>query len=297
MRAMRIAASCDALRMIDPDRLLALPITPRHFSYTERDTMLYALGVGFGSDPLDRDELRFVYEDKLVAMPTQATVVAWDRSWIADSGIPWARVVHGEQRTEMHRQLPPAADIVSTARVSEVLDKGSGALVRVETRIALAASGDPLCTIVTGFFVRGAGGFDRRPGLVSTPRLPFPSRAPDAVDEVRIAGNQALLYRLCGDRNPHHASPDAALASGFERPLLHGLCTYGFACRSVLKRLCDWDAARVASFDARFSAPVYPGDTISFDMWREAPDRILVRARCLERAPVVLEGSVGLRTV
>lgn len=281
--------------MIDPGRLLALPIAPRHFRYTERDTLLYALGVGFGSDPLDRDELRFVYEDQLVAVPTQATVVAWDRSWIADTGIAWARVVHGEQRIEMHRCLPPAADIVSTARVCEVLDKGSGALVRLETRIALADSKEPLCTTVSGFLVRGAGGFDRRPGLAPTPRLAFPSRAPDAVDEVRIAGNQALLYRLSGDSNPHHASPEAARASGFERPLLHGLCTYGFACRSVLKRWCDWDSARVASFDARFSAPVFPGDTLSFYMWREAPDRILVRAGCVERAPVVLEGSVGLQ--
>ncbi len=278
--------------MIDPDRLLKLPIAPRHFSYTERDTMLYALGVGFGCDPLDRDELRFVYEEGLVTVPTQATVVAWDRSWVAGSGIPWSRVVHGEQRIEMHRPLPPGADIVATAKVSEVQDKGSGALVRVETRIALAASRELLCTTTTGFFVRGEGGFDRR-FAPAVPGTGLPPRPPDAVDEVRIAGNQAFLYRLSGDRNPHHANPAAALAGGFERPLLHGLCTYGFACRSVLKHCCDWNTARVASFDARFSAPVFPGDTIAFDMWVESA-RVFVRGRCAARHAVVLKGSFAL---
>ena len=279
--------------MIDPEQLLKLPIESRRFSYTERDTMLYALGVGFGSDPLDNAELRFVYEDRLMAVPTQATTVAWDRSWVQASGIPWPKVVHGEQRIEIMSPLPPAGDIVSSTRVSEVLDKGSGALVRVETRIADARSDAWLCTTTTGFFVRGEGGFSS--SLPSrAPRTELPRRAPDVVDDARTFGNQALLYRLSGDRNPHHASLAAALAGGFPRPVLHGLCTYGFACRSVMKSFCDWDPRRLESFDARFTAPVFPNDGLRFAMWKEGGN-VLLRGSCPERQVTVLEGAIKLK--
>ncbi len=279
--------------MLDVDRLLALAIPARLCSYTERDTMLYALGVGFGSDPMDRDELHFVYEEGLKAVPTQATTVAWDRSWVPASGIDWPKVVHGEQRITMDRALPPSGDVIATARVSEVLDKGTGALVRVETRLKDALTEAWLGTTTTGFFVRGAGGFGAAVDKGAA-RKPLPGRRPDATHEAQTFGHQALLYRLSGDRNPHHASPAAAEAGGFPRPVLHGLCTYGLACRSVLRAFCNFEPACIAAFGARFSAPVFPGDTLRFDMWNDG-DEVLLRGLCLQRGSVVIEASATLR--
>lgn len=279
--------------MFDPLRLWDLAIPPRRFRYGERDTMLYALGIGLGRDPMDTDELKFVYEDGLQAVPTQATVIAWDRDWVDDSGIPWDQVVHGEQRIEMHSSLPPTADILSTARVAGVLDKGTGALVQMETTISHADSGQRLCTSTTGFFVRGAGGFGAR-GASETIGRQRPSRKPDAIHQVSVAGNQALLYRLSGDRNPQHACPRTARERGFERPVLHGLCTYGMACAAVLKHCCNWVPTRITGFDARFSAPVFPGDTLSFAMWLEGR-QVVVEGRCDARACVVLQGQLMLR--
>lgn len=282
-----------AAGQIDVDQLLALAIPARLCSYTERDTMLYALGVGFGSDPMDRDELRFVYEEGLKAVPTQATTVAWDRSWVPASGIDWPKVVHGEQLITMGQALQPSGDVVATARVSEVLDKGTGALVRVETQLKDALSEAWLCTTTTSFFVRGAGGFSAAASKGAA-RKPLPDRRPDATHEAQTFGHQALLYRLSGDRNPHHASPAAAEAGGFARPVLHGLCTYGLACRSVLRAFCNFEPARIAAFGARFSNPVFPGDTLRFDMWNDGDD-VLLRGLCLQRGSVVIEASATLR--
>jgi acyl dehydratase len=279
--------------MIDPEHLLSLAIPTRRCSYTERDSMLYALGVGFGSDPMDRDELHFVYEEGLKAIPTQATTIAWDRSWVPASGIDWPKVVHGEQLITMGQPLPPCGEVIATARVSEVLDKGTGALVRVETRLKDALSDAWLCTATTGFFVRGAGGFSATLEK-GTPPPPLPDRHPDATHEAQTFGHQALLYRLSGDRNPHHASPAAAQAGGFARPVLHGLCTYGLACRSVLRVFCDFEPARIASFGARFCAPVFPGDTLRFNMWKDG-NQVTLRGLCLQRASVVIEASLTLR--
>lgn len=276
---------------IDPERLLALEIPQRRFTYNERDTLLYALGVGFGSDPMDVDELSFVYEKNLKTAPTQATVVAWDRTWVPTSGIDWPKVVHGDQRLRMHRPLPAAGTVISSARVTDVLDKGSsaGALVRVETQLHDAASGDALCTSSTGFFARGDGGFSN--SVVKGPSFhPLPARAPDAVVDARTQPNQALLYRLSGDRNPLHAVPAVAQAAGFGRPVLHGLCSYGFACRAVLRSFCEFEPARIAEFDARFSAPMYAGETLRIEMWRDGTV-VSFRARCIERDSIVLNNG------
>jgi len=257
--------------VIDPARLLALSPVPRRCVYGERDTMLYALGVGFGSDPMDEDDLRFVCEsDGLKVAPTQATVLGWDRSWIPQTGIDWPKVIHGEQRIELGAPLAPAGEVLAEAHVSEVLYKGSGAVFRMQTRLTDAATGAWLCTSTTSFFVRDGGGF--APGAVPVaPRRAWPVRAPDAVQDVQTFPNAALLYRLSGDRNVHHAIPSAARAGGFERPLLHGLSTYGYACRSVLRAFCGYDPGRLAALDARFRAPVFPGDACGFRCgWRAA---------------------------
>jgi acyl dehydratase len=282
---------------INYDQLMGLDIPERRVSYTERDTMLYALGAGFGADPMDTRELRFVYEHGLQAVPTLATVIAWDRSWTPRSGIDWPKVVHGDQRLVIHQPLPVAADIVATARVLDILDKGpdSGAVVRVETRICDAATNEPLCTATTGFFARGDGGFSG-----TTMKGPafhtLPTRVPDAVLDARTQPNQALLYRLSGDRNPLHAVPSVAAAAGFPYPVLHGLCIYGFACRAVLSAFCDLDPAQIIEFDARFSASMYSGETLRIEMWKDH-NVVSFRVRCVERDSIVLtNGKAVLRT-
>ncbi|MDB5840839.1 MAG: 3-alpha,7-alpha, 12-alpha-trihydroxy-5-beta-cholest-24-enoyl-CoA hydratase [Herminiimonas sp.] len=281
---------------INLEELLRLEIPQQQCSYTERDTMLYALGTGFGSDPMDAAELPFVYEDSLKASPTMGTVLAWDRSWTPRSGIDWPKVVHGDQRLTIHKPLPAAGTVISSARVLEVLDKGkdSGAVVRVETTIREASTGDPLCTATTGFFARGDGGFSG--SVMKGPEFhQLPARAPDSVFEAATHPAQALVYRLSGDRNPLHAVPAVAQAAGFPRPVLHGLCTYGIACRAILKTMCDLDPSRIVEFNARFSATLYPGESIRIEMWKDG-NVVSFRALCIERGIVVLNnGKAVLR--
>ena len=279
---------------IDYPTLMALEIPDRSCSYGDRETMLYALGTGFGTDPMNTRELRFVHEDGLQAVPTMATVIGWDRSWIPRTGIHWPLVVHGDQTLRLHRPLPPAADVVTSARVAEVLDKGQskGVLLRIETNARDARTDTPLWTASTGFFARGDGGFSG--GINKGPHFhPVPQRGPDAVLDAATQPNQALLYRLCGDRNPLHAVPAAAGAAGFPRPILHGLCTYGYACRAVMHAFCELDAARIIEIDARFSSPLFPGETVRVEMWQDGAT-ISFRARCIERDRVVLDNGRAL---
>jgi acyl dehydratase len=279
---------------IEYQRLLDLEIRQREYSYTERDTMLYALGTGFGSDPMDAEELRFVYEQGLKTSPTQATVAAWDRTWVPRSGIDWPKVVHGDQRLVMHRTLPAAGTVTARSRVVDVLDKGEnvGAVVRVETRISDAVTGEPLCTTTSGFFARGGGGFNG--SAMKGPQFhTVPTRTPDAMLDTRTQPNQALIYRLSGDQNPLHAVPAVAHAAGFPGPVLHGLCQYGIACRAVLKTMCDLDPSRIAEFDARFAAPMFPGETLCIEMWDDG-DVVSFRGRCVERDSIVLDNGRAL---
>lgn len=270
---------------------MALAIPDRECTYTVRDTMLYGLGSGFGTDPMDTQELCFVHEDRLRASPTMATVIGWDRSWTPSSGIDWPLVVHGDQSLVVHQPLPPAAAVRTRARVLEILDKGKdrGAVVRVHTKACDATTGAPLWTAISGFFARGDGGFSdatmKGPGFHTVP-----SRSPDSVLDALTRPEQALLYRLSGDRNPLHAIPAVAQAAGFPRPVLHGLCTYGFACRAVLRAYCALDPARIAEFDARFSSPLFPGETLRVEMWLDG-DLVSFRALCVERGKVVLDNG------
>lgn len=279
---------------IDYAALMALDIPERACSYDEPETMLYALGVGFGTDPVDSRELGFVHEASLQAVPTMATVIGWDRSWIPRTGIRWPLVVHGDQTLRIHRPVPAVGRVVTSARVTEILDKGrdKGALFRIETRARDAATNEPLWTTSSGFFARGDGGFrdeiDKGPVFHRVP-----GRAPDLVRQVPTHPAQALLYRLSGDRNPLHALPSASEVAGFPRPVLHGLCTYGFACRSVLLSYCDGDASRVRAFDARFSSPLFPGETLGVEMWRD-DDLVSFRVRCIERDKIVLDNGRAL---
>ncbi|WP_430398064.1 MaoC/PaaZ C-terminal domain-containing protein [Ferrovibrio sp.] len=284
------------------DQLLGLELPELEASYSTRDSMLYALSVGMGVDPMDENELPFVVENgaytaKLKALPSQATVLCWDDSWGAASGINMMMVVHGEQRITLHKPLAPEGRILSKTRIKEAYDKGAGkgAVVLVETAIRDAASKELLVTLLSTVFARGDGGFGG-PGNQPPPPKPHavPERAPDLTISARTQPNQALFYRLCGDRNPLHADPHFAKGAGFPRPILHGLCTYGHAVRAVVKGACDHDPARVAHIEARFTAPVFPGETIATDIWRDG-NIVSFRARLEERGLVALDhGKVEL---
>jgi acyl dehydratase len=286
---------------IDYDTLMALRIPPTERTYTERDTMLYALAVGLGRDPMDPRELAFVLErttsraDGITVVPTMATVIAWNDGWLWETGIDMTRQVHGEQRITLPRPLPPAATVVEQTRIVEVFDKGrgKGALVLFETEIRDKASGALLATNLATSFARGEGGFGGPPGSGPSPH-PIPERAPDTLIDVATYPNQALLYRLCGDRNPLHADPAIARAGGFPRPILHGLCTLGHACGAVLRGAGDYEAGRVREIAVRFTAPVFPGETIRTEMWRD-DSVVSFRSRVVEREVVVLNhGKVVL---
>lgn len=276
---------------VTADGLKALSIPEKTFVYGDREVMLYALGIGYGDDPLNRDELPFVFEGALKVMPTLATVIAWDDDWAERSGLNLFKVVHGEQRIRLHRPLPPAATIVSRVRITDVFDKGAdkGCVLYVETALSDKASGETLATLLSTVFARGDGGFGGPQGTGPAPH-PLPERAPDLVRARKTTPNQALIYRLSGDRNPLHADPGFAAKGGFDRPILHGLCTYGHACAAVVNGLLDFDPTRVASFEARFSAPVFPGETIATEMWRDG-EVISFRSKVVERDVVVLNNG------
>jgi acyl dehydratase len=260
--------------------------------YGDRETMLYALGVGFMRDPMNADELPFAYENGLKTVPTMATVIGWGQTnTLARANINYMMVVHGEQRLTLHKPLPDTADVLMDERVAGVFDKGAGkgAIVIVERTIREKNSGTKLCTLQSTIFARGDGGFGGPKDGAPEPHT-LPTRAPDLVHEAGTRPDQAFLYALSGDRNPLHRDPNFAKMAGFPRPILHGLCTYGTACRSVISTVCKFDPTRITSFDARFSSPVFPGETIVTEMWVDA-NVLSFRCKLKERDVVVLNNG------
>ncbi len=284
--------------------LLNRRFEPRHHAYTARDTVLYALGVGLGADPLDEAELPFVYEGvdgrSLRALPTLANVLGHPGFWARepDTGIDWRRLLHAEQAFRLHRPLPPAADVEGRTRVTALWDKGAakGALMQVEREIVDRASGETLATVTQLSILRGDGGFGEG-ASAGGPEPPhaLPARSPDFVCDLPTQPRAALIYRLSGDYNPLHADPAVARSAGFERPILHGLCTLGVAGHAVLKAVLGYNPARFAAMRVRFTAPVLPGDTLRTALWVDG-DTVSLRTSALERDRVVLDhGRVDLR--
>jgi len=241
------------------------------FSYTDADSMLYALSVGMGRDPLDRRELPYVYEqgEPLKTVPTLATVLV-PEMFPVGLGWDYTQILHSEQRLRLYRPLPPAADLLINKRVVDAFDRGPklGALILLEAEGRLASDDTVIFTMGCTIVARGDGGFGGPRGKGIPPHR-VPRREPDLSCDIDTRLDQPLLYRLTGDRNPLHADPDRAAAVGFERPILHGLCTFGIACKAILQTICDYDYTLVEEFEARFSAPVLPGDTITTDMWQD----------------------------
>ncbi|MEX3963514.1 MaoC/PaaZ C-terminal domain-containing protein [Paraburkholderia sp. EG286B] len=287
---------------IDYHTLRNWPFKDVEQTYTACDAMLYSLAVGYGADPVDPDDLAFVYEKELRVPPTLAVVLGFPGFWARDprSGIDWVRLLHGEQSLVMHKPLPPAATVIGRSRITRVVDKGAGkgALLEIQRSITDKASGERYATVTQLTFCRGDGGFSANDGLsdeAPAPPPPMPERAPDHHCDLPTRPETALIYRLCGDDNALHADPQVARAAGFERPILHGLATWGVAAHAVLKTLCASDPQRLAAFHARFTAPVYPGETIRTEMWRDG-NEVSFRARVLERDVLVLNhGRAQLR--
>ncbi len=274
----------------DPDTLLARADTDLSLSYTEKDAILYALSVGLARDALDSRELRYVYEGAgwLMTMPTFATVLIPDL-FTPDLGWDFERVLHCEQRLSVYRPLPPAADLKVDKRVAAIHDLGKarGAMLYFEAEGRLASDDTVLFTAGSTILARGDGGFGGSRGDAPTPHR-VPSREPDLACQLQTTANQALLHRLNGDYNPLHADAELAAKAGFHRPILHGLCTYGIACHAILKTVLEYDYTLIAEFDARFSSPVLPGDTIATDIWQDG-NVISFECRVVERNVTVLK--------
>lgn len=277
---------------LDYDKLMSTNIVDLPFSYRDTETMLYALSIGLGRDPLDGRELDFVTDDGgvLKTMPSLATVLVPDM-FPPDLGWDYSQVLHAEQRLQLYRPLPVQADLKINKRITAAFDRGPklGALVLFEAEARLARDDAVLFTLGNTIVARGDGGFGGPNGKGPPPHR-APRREPDFSCELDTRTDQALLYRLNGDRNPLHSDPSLAQSVGYDQPILHGLCTYGVACHAILKTICNYDQTLISALDARFSSPVMPGDTIRTDMWQDG-DTVSFQCSVPDRDTVVLRNG------
>ena len=264
-------------------------------SLTARDTMLYALGIGMGADPMDRGQLRFTYEKELQAVPSMAAVLCSAGGWAAKAGVDYLKIVHGEQDVTVHRPLPVEGQLRAVSRITRIVDKGPGKGAVIEVVRDVHGTGDELLASVRQItFARGDGGYTANGGRSDEAPEVLPSvpeRAPDAEIVLGSVPQAALIYRLSGDYNPLHSDPDTAVKAGFPRPILHGLCTYGMATHAVLRHACNYDGARLKRMAARFSSPVFPGESIRFQIWNAGNGGLHLRARVDERDVTVLNNG------
>jgi acyl dehydratase len=267
-------------------------------AYSARDTILYALGLGVAmSNPVEADDLKFVYERDLAALPTMGVVLAPGPFWMQDpaTGIDWRKILHGEQSLVLHKCLPAEGQVRAECVVDEIFDKGAdkGAVMYLTRRIYDQDTGELLATAGSSVFMRGNGGFGGRADGAPRPHPVPADRAPELILDLATRPEQAAIYRLSGDYNPLHVDPEVARAAGFAKPILHGLCSYGIAGRAILKLLCANDPARLTRLDARFASPAYPGETIRTEVWREGEGRAAFRAIALERNVAILTNGLA----
>jgi len=278
------------------EALLSHDFPPIEQSYGARETALYALTAGYGHDPLDERQLRYVYGDQPKAAASMALVLANPGFWQKEAwtGIDWVRCVLGEQRLQLHKPLPCAGRVVGRLRVTRIDDKGAGfgALLHSERELADADNGDRLATLSMVTVCRGDGGFGGKDSSLPPPPA-APGRAPDAICELPTLPQQSLLFDLHGVVNPVHSWPPAARNAGHPRPFLHGICTLGFAHHAIARELADYDADRVTDIRCRFKQVVYPGETLVTRMWQEGCD-VVFEVQSKGRSGIALAGTATL---
>ncbi|MDU0359186.1 MaoC/PaaZ C-terminal domain-containing protein [Rhizobium sp. 25PS6] len=272
--------------------ILDFPVPQATHVVTARDAILYALSVGYGTDAPDA-ALKYVYERDLVTAPTLANIVAHPGPWMQQTGVDWARLVHSEHRLTIHRPVPLDVPLISRSRVLSVVDRGveRGMFVSFERLIATAERDESIATIVQTNACRGDGGCGSV-GSAPEPLSKVPDREPDLEFNVHIPDNAALLYRLNGDLNPLHVDPQAAGKSGFDRPILHGLCSFGYAGYAIVAAIDPGMASGLSAIAARFSAPIFPGETITVQMWRNDAE-IRFRGLVASRRATILDNGMA----
>ena len=271
--------------------IAALDLPDAIQQFTARDAIIYALGLGFGEDPMNGRELPFVYEHGLKTVPTLANILCHPGFWSQDPqyGIEWVKVLHAEQAFQIHSPIPSDGAIRGITTIAGVEDKGAdkGALVHQMKELYNEVDGTHLASVRQTLMLRGNGGQGAF-GKAEDPPRALPQGDPQAVVEIATRPGLALLYRLSGDWNPLHADPAVAAKAGFDRPILHGMCTMGIAARAIIQHYCDYDPSRLKSMFVRFSRPVMPGETLRFEFFEET-DRLRFRARVTDRDVVVLD--------
>ena len=283
---------------IDLDTALGAQLPSQEFSWTASDVALYALSVGAAADPTDTTGLEYVHDSAPKVLPSFATVAATmnvtEAPKVSFPGveIDLAKVVHGSQSVTLHRPIPAAGTAVTTTKIAEIQDKGSAAVIIQESE-TVSADGEKLWTSRSGIFAKGEGGFGGERG--TSEKVEYPERDADHTIEVATLPQQALFYRLCGDRNPLHSDPAFAEAAGFPRPILHGLCSYGLVLRAVVDEVLGGDVSRVSGYGVTFGGIFFPGETMRVRVWEEG-SRLLVAATVAERddAPVLKNVVVEL---
>lgn len=281
---------------IDLDVALGAEFGTVEFSWTATDVQLYNLALGAGADPTNRRELSYVIDHKPQVLPTFGCVAASFHE-IEPPKVNWpgveidlAKVLHASEQVAVPAPLPPSGSARATSRIVEIWDKGKAAVVVLETSVT-ALDGTPLWTQRRSIFARGEGGFGGSRGPSTSDAAP--DRAPDVEVEIPVLPQQALLYRLCGDRNPLHSDPEFAAAAGFPRPILHGLCTYGMTCKAIVDRILDANVSAVGSYGARFSGVAFPGETLKVGIWKD-DGRLLARVVAPGRDNAVVLSGVEL---
>jgi acyl dehydratase len=279
---------------IDLAKVMGAEVPGTPYTWVEKDVILYNLAVGAGDPPTDRRELAYTYEGDLKALPTFGTIPPFSMMMgltsLEGADINLAQILHGEQTLTVHATIPTSGSVSQTGRVVDLFDKGKGALIVLEVVSTLDAAGTPLFTNRSSVFVRGEGGFGGDPGPKSGNHPP--DRPPDHTVESPTLPQQALLYRQAsGDRNPLHADPGFAAFAGYQRPILHGLCTYGVVAKAVVDTVHDGDTSRFGGFTARFSGHVFPGETLLTRIWDQGEEGCLVEVTTKERGLPVLSNA------
>jgi acyl dehydratase len=276
---------------------LAAKLPGAESSYDVDDVILYHLGIGAGVPQTDANELEYTYEKNLKVLPSFGVIPVFSAMGAALFNAPGikfnpALMLHGEQDLELHRPLPTSARLVSEPRIAGIYDKGKAALVVVEVKTG-EQGGAPLFTNRFSLFLRGEGGFGGEAG----PKVgnEAPARAPDLVVESKTLPQQALLYRLSGDKNPLHADPGFAKMGGFDVPILHGLCSFGIVCKAAVDKALGGDVTRVARYQVRFAGVFFPGETMVTSVWRESGKLLLASTSKERGAPVISNAAILLR--